>query len=248
MMDKEQAARYKRHILLPEIGEDGQRKLLESSVLVIGAGGLGSPLLLYLAAAGIGRIGIADFDKVDESNLQRQVVFSTADIGTPKADAAAARIKALNPAIETVTINGRFDTANAKELAEGYDVVLDATDDIATKYLINDTCVELGKPLVHAAVNQYGGNVMTIAPGSACLRCVFPEAIKEKDSSEYGILGVIPGIAGTIQAAEAVKLITGIGDPLADKMLSFDALSMNFNITTIKPSGSCIFQNKHFHL
>ena len=248
MMTEAQRQRYKRHILLPEIDVAGQKKLLESKALVIGAGGLGAPLLLYLAAAGVGHIGIADFDNVDLSNLQRQVIFSTADIGSSKAESAAARIKEINPDIKAVAINARFDESNARQMEADYDIVLDATDNISTKYLINDTCVELGKPLVHAAVNRYGGNVMTIVPGSACLRCVFPEAIKEKDSSEYGILGVIPGIAGTIQAAEAVKLITGIGDPLADKMLSFDALSMNFNITTIKPSGSCIFQNKHFHV
>ncbi len=247
-MTEAQKQRYKRHILLPEINVAGQKKLLESKVLVIGAGGLGAPLLLYLAAAGVGHIGIADFDNVDLSNLQRQVIFSTADIGSSKAESAAARIKEINPDIKAVAINARFDENNARQMTADYDIVLDATDNISTKYLINDTCVELGKLLVHAAVNRYGGNVMTIVPGSACLRCVFPEAIKEKDSSEYGILGVIPGIAGAIQAAEAVKLITGIGEPLADKMLSFDALSMNFNITTIKPSGSCIFQNKHFHV
>ena len=221
MMTEAQRQRYKRHILLPEIDVAGQKKLLESKALVIGAGGLGAPLLLYLAAAGVGHIGIADFDNVDLSNLQRQVIFSTADIGSSKAESAAARIKEINPDIKAVAINARFDENNARQMTADYDIVLDATDNISTKYLINDTCV---------------------------LRCVFPEAIKEKDSSEYGILGVIPGIAGAIQAAEAVKLITGIGEPLADKMLSFDALSMNFNITTIKPSGSCIFQNKHFHV
>lgn len=238
-----QSQRYKRHILLPEIGEEGQRKLLDGSVLVVGAGGLGAPLLLYLAAAGIGHIGIVDFDRVDVSNLQRQVLFTTEDVGNLKAESALGRIKALNPDVDVVAYNFRFDAVNARKLVADYDVVLDATDDIGTKYLINDTCVENGTPFVHAAVNCYGGNVMTVVPGSACLRCVFPEAVKQKDSSEYGVFGAVPGIAGAVQAAEVVKLIAGVGKPLVNRMMSFDALAMKFNVISVAPSDLCVLRH-----
>ena len=241
MMTDLQSQRYKRHILLPEIGEEGQRKLLDGSVLVVGAGGLGAPLLLYLAAAGIGHIGIVDFDRVDVSNLQRQVLFTTEDVGNLKAESALGRIKALNPDVDVVAYNFRFDAVNARKLVADYDVVLDATDDIGTKYLINDTCVENGTPFVHAAVNCYGGNVMTVVPGSACLRCVFPEAVKQKDSSEYGVFGAVPGIAGAVQAAEVVKLIAGVGKPLG--MMSFDALAMKFNVISVAPSDLCVLRH-----
>lgn len=238
-----QSQRYKRHILLPEIGEEGQRKLLDGSVLVVGAGGLGAPLLLYLAAAGIGHIGIVDFDRVDVSNLQRQVLFTTEDVGNLKAESALGRIKALNPDVDVVAYNFRFDAVNARKLVADYDVVLDATDDIGTKYLINDTCVENGTPFVHAAVNCYGGNVMTVVPGSACLRCVFPEAVKQKDSSEYGVFGAVPGIAGAVQAAEVVKLIAGVGEPLVNRMMSFDALAMKFSVISVAPSDLCVLRH-----
>lgn len=244
-MTEEQKQRYKRHIILPEIGGEGQSRLLSAKVLVVGAGGLGAPLLMYLAAAGVGNIGIMDFDKVDLSNLQRQVIFTTADTGLPKAERASARIEALNPDIKTTIITTRLDKANAKDIAGDYDIVLDATDNIETKYLINDTCVELGKPFIHAAVNLFGGNVMTVIPGSACLRCVFPEAVKQKDSTEYGIIGSVPGIIGSIQATEAIKLIVGAGEPLVNKMLTFDALSMSFNILSVNPSKHCIHHKKH---
>jgi len=243
MMTDLQSQRYKRHILLPEIGEEGQRKLLDGSVLVVGAGGLGAPLLLYLAAAGIGHIGIVDFDRVDVSNLQRQVLFTTEDVGNLKAESALGRIKALNPDVDVVAYNFRFDAVNARKLVADYDVVLDATDDIGTKYLINDTCVENGTPFVHAAVNCYGGNVMTVVPGSACLRCVFPEAVKQKDSSEYGVFGAVPGIAGAVQAAEVVKLIAGVGEPLVNRMMSFDALAMKFNVISVVPSDLCVLRH-----
>ena len=243
MMTDLQSQRYKRHILLPEIGEEGQRKLLDGSVLVVGAGGLGAPLLLYLAAAGIGHIGIVDFDRVDVSNLQRQVLFTTEDVGNLKAESALGRIKALNPDVDVVAYNFRFDAVNARKLVADYDVVLDATDDIGTKYLINDTCVENGTPFVHAAVNCYVGNVMTVVPGSACLRCVFPEAVKQKDSSEYGVFGAVPGIAGAVQAAEVVKLIAGVGEPLVNRMMSFDALAMKFNVISVAPSDLCVLRH-----
>ena len=216
MMTDLQSQRYKRHILLPEIGEEGQRKLLDGSVLVVGAGGL---------------------------NLQRQVLFTTEDVGNLKAESALGRIKALNPDVDVVAYNFRFDAVNARKLVADYDVVLDATDDIGTKYLINDTCVENGTPFVHAAVNCYGGNVMTVVPGSACLRCVFPEAVKQKDSSEYGVFGAVPGIAGAVQAAEVVKLIAGVGEPLVNRMMSFDALAMKFNVISVAPSDLCVLRH-----
>ena len=239
----EEKQRYNRHISLNEIGESGQEKLKQARVLVIGAGGLGSPVLLYLAAAGIGHIGIVDFDRVDVSNLQRQVLFTTEDVGNLKAESALGRIKALNPDVDVVAYNFRFDAVNARKLVADYDVVLDATDDIGTKYLINDTCVENGTPFVHAAVNCYGGNVMTVVPGSACLRCVFPEAVKQKDSSEYGVFGAVPGIAGAVQAAEVVKLIAGVGEPLVNRMMSFDALAMKFNVISVAPSDLCVLRH-----
>ena len=184
-----------------------------------------------------------DFDRVDVSNLQRQVLFTTEDVGNLKAESALGRIKALNPDVDVVAYNFRFDAVNARKLVADYDVVLDATDDIGTKYLINDTCVENGTPFVHAAVNCYGGNVMTVVPGSACLRCVFPEAVKQKDSSEYGVFGAVPGIAGAVQAAEVVKLIAGVGEPLVNRMMSFDALAMKFNVISVVPSDLCVLRH-----
>ena len=239
-MEKFQSDRYKRHLLLPEVGVDGQRRLLQSSVLVIGAGGLGSPVLLYLAAAGVGKIGIVDFDTVDVSNLQRQVLFTSDDIGKSKAELAAAKLKSLNPDIEIVTYCVRFAEDNAVSLISDYDLVIDASDNLDTKYLSNDVCVRVGKPLVHGSINQFTGNVMTILPGTACLRCIFPEAKHQKDSSEYGVLGVVPGIAGSIQAAEAVKYLAGMDDLLVNRMLTFDAKSMNFFTIDVTKSPDCI--------
>lgn len=239
-MENFQSDRYKRHLLLPEIGDVGQRRLLCSSVLVIGAGGLGSPVLLYLAAAGVGKIGIVDFDVVDVSNLQRQVLFTTEDIGKHKAEVAALKLKSLNPEIEVASYLTRFSDDNAEALLADYDLVIEASDSLQTKYLSNDVCVRLGKPLVHGSINQFTGNVMTILPGAACLRCVFPEAKHQKDSSEYGVLGVVPGIAGSIQAAEAVKYLAGMDDLLVNRMLTFDAKSMNFFTIDISKSPDCI--------
>lgn len=234
-----QYERYKRHLLLPEVGEAGQMKLLDSRVLIVGAGGLGSPVALYLAAAGVGTLGLVDFDKVDLSNLQRQIIHTTNDVGRLKTDSASAKIAALNPDVKTIAVNTRFDRNNAEKIVADYDMIVDATDSLETKYLINDTCVEQNRPYVHGAINQFTGNVMTVLPGSACYRCVFPEVRAEKPSAAYGIFGAIAGIAGTIQAAEVVKVITRCGTPLTNRLLTFDAASMNFFTLNVDRSPDC---------
>lgn len=238
-MTPQQNERYKRHILLPEIGEAGQQRLLDSRVLIVGAGGLGSPVALYLAAAGVGHIGIADFDTVDLSNLQRQIIHTTHDIGRPKTLSAQEKIAALNPDVKVTAIPLRFDSDNAAAMIADYDIVVDATDSLDIKYLINDTCVKAGKPFVHGAINQYTGNVMTVLPGTACYRCVFPQAQTLKPSSEYGVFGAIAGIAGTLQAAEVIKYLTGTGELLTNRLLSFDARTMQFFVLDTAPSPAC---------
>ncbi|MDY5900212.1 MAG: HesA/MoeB/ThiF family protein [Candidatus Limisoma sp.] len=224
--------RYKRHLMLPELGEEGQQRLQRGSVLVVGAGGLGCPVAIYLAAAGVGRIGIIDFDKVDTSNLQRQIAYTEAEVGEPKVEMLSRRLRAMNSALQVDAIARRFD-ADTAELVDNYDVIIDASDNLATKYFCNDVCVEHRRPLVHASINQFTGNVMTILPGTVTLRDVFPEAIEVRSSSTFGVLGVIPGIAGTVQAAEAIKLLAGIGDLLTNRLFTFDALSMQFNVVDL---------------
>ena len=224
--------RYKRHLMLPELGEEGQQRLQRGSVLIVGAGGLGCPVAIYLAAAGVGRIGIIDFDKVDTSNLQRQIAYTEAEVGEPKVEMLSRRLRAMNSALQVDAIARRFD-ADTAELVDNYDVIIDASDNLATKYFCNDVCVEHRRPLVHASINQFTGNVMTILPGTVTLRDVFPEAIEVRSSSTFGVLGVIPGIAGTVQAAEAIKLLAGIGDLLTNRLFTFDALSMQFNVVDL---------------
>lgn len=238
-MDQLQDERYKRHILLPEIGREGQRRLLGSSVLIVGAGGLGSPVALYLAAAGIGRIGIADYDTVDITNLQRQIIHTLNDVGRQKTLSAQEKIAALNPDVTAIAVNARFDRSNAASMIADYDIIVDATDSLDTKYLINDTCVAAEKPFVHGAINRFTGNIMTVLPGTACFRCVFPQAQETKKSSEYGIFGAIAGIAGTIQAAETIKYLTRTGRLLTDRLLSFDARTMQFFTLDISRSPDC---------
>ena len=224
--------RYKRHLMLPELGEEGQQRLQRGSVLIVGAGGLGCPVAIYLAAAGVGRIGIIDFDKVDTSNLQRQIAYTEAEVGEPKVEMLSRRLRAMNSALQVDAIARRFD-ADTAELVDNYDVIIDASDNLATKYFCNDVCVEHRRPLVHASINQFTGNVMTILPGTVTLRDVFPEAIEVRSSATFGVLGVIPGIAGTVQAAEAIKLLAGIGDLLTNRLFTFDALSMQFNVVDL---------------
>ena len=224
--------RYKRHLMLPELGEEGQQRLQRGSVLIVGAGGLGCPVAIYLAAAGVGRIGIIDFDKVDTSNLQRQIAYTEAEVGEPKVEMLSRRLRAMNSALQVDAIARRFDAETA-ELVDNYDVIIDASDNLATKYFCNDVCVEHRRPLVHASISQFTGNVMTILPGTVTLRDVFPEAIEVRSSATFGVLGVIPGIAGTVQAAEAIKLLAGIGDLLTNRLFTFDALSMQFNVVDL---------------
>ena len=232
MLSAEERSRYSRHLLLPQVGEQGQARLKASSVLVIGAGGLGSPVLLYLAAAGVGRIGVVDFDDVDVSNLQRQVLYETQDVGRSKLDVARDRIQSINPYVELDLYPLRLTTSNAIEIIDKYDVVADGTDNFATRYLVNDACVLSGTPNVFASIFRFDGQVAIFgAPGGPCYRCIFPEPPPPEsvpNCAEGGVLGVLPGMLGTMQATEVIKLLLGIGEPLIGKMLIVDALSMNF--------------------
>jgi len=221
--------RYARHLSLPGFGEEAQIRLRNGSVLVIGAGGLGSPVALYLAAAGVGRIGIADGDCVSLSNLQRQVIHSMADIDTPKVISAARKMTAINPDIIVETHNIFIDAGSLSGLAADYDFVIDATDSMSVKFLVNDTCVALGKPYSHGAIWQYEGQTMTVLPGTADYRVLFPdEPDTTGDANPSGPLGVVPGILGTLQATEAIKYLAGVGQLLTDRLLRFDVRTMRF--------------------
>jgi molybdopterin/thiamine biosynthesis adenylyltransferase/rhodanese-related sulfurtransferase len=235
--------RYSRHLVLREIGVAGQEKLKAARVLVIGAGGLGSPSALYLAASGVGTIGVIDFDSVDVSNLQRQVIFDTASVGTPKAAAARVRLLALNPSIELVAHQVELRADNVLQLFGRYDIVLDGTDRFGTRYLSNDACVILRKPLVSAAIHRFEGQAMTYVPDRGpCYRCLFPAPPGEglvPNCAEAGVLGVLPGVMGTIQATEAIKLIVGAGEPLIGRLLTYDALAMRFEEFRFKRRADC---------
>jgi adenylyltransferase/sulfurtransferase len=225
-------ARYSRHLALREIGVHGQEKLKAAKVLLVGAGGLGSPAALYLAASGVGTIGLIDNDRVDVSNLQRQVLYDTQSVGRPKADVAKERLLALNPEIELVSHPVELRAANVREVFGRYDVILDGTDRFNTRYLSNDACVILRKPLVSAAIHRFEGQAMTYVPDEApCYRCLFPEPPADglvPNCAEAGVLGVLPGVMGTIQATEAIKVIVGVGEPLLGRLLTYDALAMRF--------------------
>lgn len=225
-------ARYSRHLSLREVGVQGQEKLKAAKVLLVGAGGLGSPAALYLAASGVGTIGVIDNDKVDVSNLQRQVLYDTQSVGRPKADAAKQRLQGLNPEIELVAHAVELRAANVRDIFSKYDIVLDGTDRFTTRYLSNDACVILRKPLVSAAIHRFEGQAMTYVPGRGpCYRCLFPEPPADgvvPNCAEAGVLGVLPGVMGTIQATEAIKLIVGVGEPLLGRLLTYDALAMRF--------------------
>lgn len=231
--------RYKRHLLLKEIGAEGQRKIREAKVLVVGAGGLGSPVCMYLAAAGVGEIGIVDADVVDISNLQRQVLYSTEDLGKAKVIIAKKKLEAMNPDIVVNAYNERLDNDNAERISKDYDIIVDASDNIETRYFCNDFCVTQGKTLIHGSIGEFNGNIMTIQPGSACLRCLFPEAVMLKESSDSGVVGAVPGIAGSIQAAEVIKVITGAGEPLANRLLTFNILTMDFVTIEVLQNNNC---------
>jgi len=234
--------RYQRHLALAEIGPEGQRKLKGARVLVVGAGGLGSPAALYLAAAGCGTLGLLDCDRVDLSNLQRQVLFDSAGVGRPKAEAGRERLAGLNPEIRVVAHALRLDAANVCELFGQYDLVLDGTDRLSARYLVNDACVILRRPLVSAAIHRFEGQLMTYVPGAGpCYRCVFPHAADGMvaNCAEAGVLGVLPGVLGTLQATEAIKLITGIGEPLTGRLLTYDALEMRFSEFRVARRRDC---------
>ena len=235
--------RYSRHLLLPDVGKEGQEKLLNSRVLVVGAGGLGSPALLYLAAAGVGHVGVIDDDVVDESNLQRQVIHGTSDIGIPKVESAIRHIAELNPDVVVEPIQERLSKEIVLDLVDRYDVVVDGSDNFATRYLINDACVILGKANVHGGVDRFRGQVTVFSLSEGpCYRCLFdepPPPGTALNCAEAGVLGVVPGIIGMIQATEALKLILGIGEPLIGRLLTLDALPMTFREIPIRKDPDC---------
>ena len=228
----EQEQRYARHIVLDKIGEEGQKKLLSSSVLIIGAGGLGSPTAMYLAAAGVGTIGIADADVVDLSNLQRQIIHSTRDVGIPKVTSARETIEAMNPDVTVREYHTFVNEENISELIKDYDFIIDATDNFEAKFLINDACVREGKPFVHAGVVRFNGQVMTYVPGRGpCYRCIFGDVPPDEEipnSKQVGIIGALVGVIGGIEALESIKYLIGVGDLLTGSMLIYDALKQEF--------------------
>lgn len=239
----EQIKRYSRHIILPEVGGKGQSKLLNSSVLIIGAGGLGAPAALYLAAAGVGRIGIVDADVVDLSNLQRQVIHHTKNLDKPKVLSAKEKIEDINPDVKVEAHNYLITSANAKEIVSGYDVIIDGSDNFPTKFLMNDVAVMTGTPLVHGGILRFVGQVLTIKPREgACYRCLFkspPPPGLVPTCQEAGVIGVLGGVMGTIQATEALKLILGIGNPLVNRLMTYDALKVKFREIAVKMNPQC---------
>lgn len=239
---EQQLERYSRHIILQKVGVEGQIKMLEGKVLIIGAGGLGSPAALYLAAAGIGTIGIADGDVVDMSNLQRQIIHHTPDINIPKVISAKNKINELNPDVKVITYHQMLTAENIGDIIKEYDFIIDGTDNFAAKFLINDACVLHKKPFSHGGILRFDGQTMTHTPGNACYRCVFetpPPKNAVPTCSQAGVLGSIAGILGTIQATEALKYINGIGELLVNKLLIFDALNMSFRNVSIKRNPKC---------
>ena len=242
-LTNDEVQRYSRHLIMPEVGVDGQLKLKAGSVLCIGAGGLGSPAALYLAAAGVGRIGIVDFDVVDFSNLQRQVIHGTADVGRSKLASAKDRLHDLNPLITIDTYETALSSRNALDLFKPYDIILDGTDNFPTRYLVNDACVILGKPNTYGSIFRFEGQASVFATKNGpCYRCLYPEPPPPglvPSCAEGGVLGVLPGIIGTIQATEAVKLIMGIGEPLIGRFLIYDALRMKFRELKLKKDPEC---------
>ena len=242
-LSNEEVARYSRHLIMPDVGMDGQLKLKAASVLCIGAGGLGSPVAMYLAAAGVGRIGIVDFDVVDHSNLQRQVIHGTPDVGRPKLDSARDRLNALNPEVKVETHDVALSSQNALELLADYDIIVDGTDNFPTRYLVNDACVILGKPNVYGSIFRFEGQASVFATKEGpCYRCLYPEPPPPglvPSCAEGGVLGVLPGVIGTIQATEAVKLIMGVGEPLVNRFMIYDALRMRFRELKLRKDPEC---------
>ena len=243
-LSNDEIRRYSRHLILPEVGMSGQKKICSSSVLCIGAGGLGSPIAMYLAAAGVGKIGLVDFDTVDFSNLQRQILHTTADVGRPKAESAKETIQALNPGVEVVLHNTRLTSENAMEIISQYDIVVDGTDNFPTRYLTNDACVLLKKPNVYGSIFRFEGQASVFAPhmGGPCYRCLYPEPPPPgmvPSCAEGGVLGVLPGIIGCIQATEILKLALGKGTSLIGRLLLFNALDMKFRELKLRRDPKC---------
>ena len=242
-MSKEEILRYSRHLIMPEVGMDGQLKLKGAKVLLIGTGGLGAPLGLYLAAAGVGTLGLVDFDVVDFTNLQRQVTFGSSDVGKSKAQAAAARLGSLNPDITIKTFETKLTSENALELFKDFDIIVDGTDNFPTRYLVNDACILLGKPNVYGSIFRFEGQVTVFGmPDGPCYRCLYPEPPPPglvPSCAEGGVLGVLPGIVGSIQAMETIKVILGSGENLIGRLLLFDALGMKFRELKLRKNPNC---------
>ena len=242
-LTNEEVARYSRHLIMPEVGMDGQLRLKAASVLCIGAGGLGSPVAMYLAAAGVGRIGIVDFDVVDYSNLQRQIIHGTPDVGRPKLESARDSLAAINPEVSIETHDLALSSGNALDVFRDYDVIVDGTDNFPTRYLVNDACVLLGKPNCYGSIFRFEGQASVFgAPGGPCYRCLYPEPPPPglvPSCAEGGVLGILPGVVGTIQATEAVKLIIGAGEPLIGRFLIYDALRMRFRELKLRNDPDC---------
>jgi adenylyltransferase/sulfurtransferase len=239
----DEVRRYSRHLIIPEVGKTGQRRLKNAKVLVVGAGGLGSPALLYLAAAGVGTLGVIDFDVVDESNLQRQIIHGQSDIGRPKAVSAMESIREVNPLVNVVLHEERLDSDNAMQIFEPYDLIVDGTDNFATRYLVNDACVLLGKPYVWGSIYRFDGQASVFwAEHGPCYRCLYPEPPPPgmvPSCAEGGVLGVLCASIGSIQVTEAIKLITGIGEPLAGRLMIYDALEMTYRTVRVRKDPEC---------
>jgi molybdopterin/thiamine biosynthesis adenylyltransferase/rhodanese-related sulfurtransferase len=242
-LTNEEIARYSRHLILPEVGLEGQKKLKAAKVLCVGTGGLGAPLAYYLAAAGIGTLGLVDFDKVDESNLQRQIIHSTKDVGRPKIDSAAEKLQALNPYLKIVKHETMLTSANALEIIKDYDIIADGTDNFPTRYLVNDACVLSGKPNAYASIFRFEGQASVFATEEGpCYRCLYPEPPPPglvPSCAEGGVLGILPGLLGVIQATEVIKLILGKGEPLIGRLLLVDALGMKFRELKLRKNPDC---------
>ncbi len=242
-LSNDEILRYSRHLIMPEVGLTGQQRLKAARVLCVGAGGLGSPLMLYLAAAGVGTLGLVDFDVVDYTNLQRQVIHATPDVGRPKLESAADKLRALNPYVALEPFETRLDSDNALDIVRRFDLVVDGTDNFATRYLVNDACVLTGRPNVYGSVFRFDGQVTVLAArGGPCYRCLYPEPPPPglvPSCAEGGVLGILPGLVGLMQATEAVKLILGRGEPLVGRLLLVDALSMRFRELTVRKSPDC---------
>jgi adenylyltransferase/sulfurtransferase len=248
-LTQDDLSRYARHLILPEVGEEGQRKLKAACVLCVGAGGLGSPLALYLAAAGVGTLGLVDFDVVDVSNLQRQIIHATADIGRKKLDSAAEKLKALNPSLNVIKHETLLSSANALDILKDYDVVADGTDNFPTRYLVNDACVLLGKPNAYGSIFRFEGQASVFATREGpCYRCLYPEPPPPglvPSCAEGGVLGILPGLVGAIQATEVIKLILGKGTPLIGRLLLVDALNMRFRELKLRKNPECPVCGEH---